>query len=96
MGTPRTMRSARWKRDANSLIFSHVAVSAAVIDSPEIPLYLASTASESNSGRADADHLDAAHSYCAPRRRVLAQRRASLDPESSYFTFLLVAVGLDH
>src|SRR3981189_298818 len=41
MGTPRTMRSARWKREANSLIFSHVAVSTGVIDSPETPLYLA-------------------------------------------------------
>src|SRR5258705_10943980 len=44
------MRSARWKREANSLIFSHVAVSTGVIDSPETPLYLASIASASNSG----------------------------------------------
>src|ERR1700693_211782 len=51
MGTPRTMRSARWKREANSLIFSHVAVSTGVIDSPETPLYLALIASASNSGR---------------------------------------------
>src|SRR6185295_9667027 len=50
MGTPRTRRSARWKREANSLIFSHVAVSTGVIDSPETPLYLASIASASNSG----------------------------------------------
>src|SRR3981081_1743319 len=50
MGTPRTMRSARWKREANSLIFSHVAVSTDVIDSPETPLYLALIASASNSG----------------------------------------------
>src|ERR1700730_17951050 len=50
MGTPRTMRSARWKREANSLIFSHVAVSTGVIDSPETPLYLALIASASNSG----------------------------------------------
>ena len=50
MGTPRTMRSARWKREANSLIFSHVAVSTGVIGSPETPLYLASIASASNSG----------------------------------------------
>src|SRR6195256_3724946 len=50
MGTPRTMRSARWKREANSLIFSHVAVSTGVIVSPETPLYLASIASASNSG----------------------------------------------
>ena len=40
MGTPRTMRSARWKREANSLIFAHLAVSTGVIDSPETPLYL--------------------------------------------------------
>src|ERR1700760_4494518 len=51
MGTPRTMRSARWKREANSLIFSHVAFSTGVIGSPETPLYLALIASESNSGR---------------------------------------------
>src|SRR5882762_1396011 len=44
------MRSARWKREANSLIFSHVAISTGVIDSPETPLYLASIASASNSG----------------------------------------------
>ena len=50
MGTPRTMRLARWKREANSLIFSHVAVSTAVIGSPETPLYLALIASASNSG----------------------------------------------
>jgi hypothetical protein len=50
MGTPRTMRSARWKREANSLIFSHVAVSTGVIDSPETPLYLALIASAPNSG----------------------------------------------
>src|SRR6266576_195683 len=50
MGTPRTIRSARWKRKANSLIFSHVAVSTGVIDSPETPLYLALIASASNSG----------------------------------------------
>src|ERR1700722_7917355 len=51
MGTPRTMRSALWKREANSLIFSHVAVSTGVIGSPETPLYLALIASKSNSGR---------------------------------------------
>src|ERR1700736_567995 len=50
MGTPRTMRSACWKREANSLIFSHVAVSTGVIDSPETPLYLALVSSASNSG----------------------------------------------
>src|ERR1700704_6969916 len=50
MGTPRTMLSARWKREANSLIFSHVAVSTCVIDSPETPLYLVLIASASNSG----------------------------------------------
>src|ERR1700676_1503383 len=50
MGTPRTMRSARWKREANSLIFCHVAVSTCVIDSPETPLYLALIDSASNSG----------------------------------------------
>src|SRR5438270_12825792 len=50
MGTPRTMRSARWKREANSLIFSHVAVSTGVINSPETTLYLALIASASNSG----------------------------------------------
>src|ERR1700733_7000425 len=50
MGTPMTMRFARWKREANCLIFSHVAVSSGVIDSPETPLYLASIASASNSG----------------------------------------------
>src|SRR6266478_8342054 len=50
MGTPRTMQSARWKREANSLIFAHVPVSTGVIDSPETPLYLASIASASNSG----------------------------------------------
>src|SRR6202166_2666971 len=50
MGMPRTMRSARWKREANSLIFCHVAVSTCVIDSPETPLYLALIDSASNSG----------------------------------------------
>src|SRR3982075_366231 len=50
MGTPRTMRSARWKREANSLIFSHVAFSTGAIYLPETPLYLASIASASNSG----------------------------------------------
>jgi hypothetical protein len=34
-------RSAWWKREANSLSFSHVAVSIGVIDSPETPFYLA-------------------------------------------------------
>src|ERR1700754_4825799 len=50
MGTPRTMQSARWKREASSLIFAHVAVSTGVIASPETPLYLALIASASNSG----------------------------------------------
>src|SRR5580693_5108367 len=44
------MRSAFSKRDASSLIFSHVALSDGVIASPETPLYLAPIASASNSG----------------------------------------------
>src|SRR6202035_5417755 len=44
------MRSAFSKRDASSLIFSHVALSDGVIGSPETPLYLAPIASASNSG----------------------------------------------
>src|SRR3981081_3196193 len=51
MGTPRTIRSALWNCDDNSLIFSHVAFSTGVIGSPETPLYLALIASKSNSGR---------------------------------------------
>src|SRR3979490_3462470 len=50
MGTPRTIRPARGRREANPLIISHVAVSTGVIDSPETPLYLAPIASASNSG----------------------------------------------
>src|SRR6202035_2790017 len=50
MGTPRTIRSALWNRDDNSLIFFHVSVSTGVIGSPETPLYLALIASASNSG----------------------------------------------
>src|ERR1700704_5402718 len=50
MGTPRMMRSARWKREANSLIFSHVAVSTGVMDSPQPPFYLALIASAPNPG----------------------------------------------
>src|SRR5437660_8197615 len=57
MGTPMTMRSARWKREANSLIFSHVAVSTGVIDSPETPLYLALIASVSNSGSCSCQNI---------------------------------------
>src|SRR5580700_5656734 len=45
------MRSAFSKRDASSLIFSHVALSEGVIASPETPLYLAPIASAPNSGR---------------------------------------------
>src|ERR1700752_2607401 len=44
------MRSAFWKHDASSLIFSQVALSDGVIASPETPLYLAPIASSSNSG----------------------------------------------
>src|ERR1700724_1410268 len=44
------MRSAFSKRDASSLIFSHVALSDGVIASPETPLYLAPIASAPNSG----------------------------------------------
>src|ERR1700730_3967333 len=44
------MRSAVSKRDASSLIFSHVALSDGVIASPETPLYLAPIASAPNSG----------------------------------------------
>src|ERR1700741_2807246 len=50
MGTPIATRSAVSKRDASSLIFSHVALSDDVIASPETPLYLAPIASASNSG----------------------------------------------
>src|SRR5258705_13878787 len=46
------MRSAFSKRDASSLIFSHVALSDGVISSPETPLYLAPIASAPNSGSA--------------------------------------------
>src|ERR1700742_642330 len=44
------MQSAFWNRDASSAIFSHVAVSDAVIASPETPLYLAPMASAPKSG----------------------------------------------
>src|SRR5271155_2509958 len=44
------MRSAFSKRDASSLIFSHVALSDGVIGSPETPLYLAPIASAPKSG----------------------------------------------
>src|ERR1700723_3056831 len=44
------MRSAFLKRDASSLIFSHVVLSDGVIASPETPLYLAPIASAPNSG----------------------------------------------
>src|ERR1700719_5306191 len=44
------MRSVFSKRDASSLIFSHVALSDGVIASPETPLYLAPIASAPNSG----------------------------------------------
>src|SRR5258708_27842733 len=45
-----TMRSALWKRDASSRIFSQAVTSAGVIGSPETPLYFAFIVSASNSG----------------------------------------------
>src|ERR1700731_2405320 len=45
-----TMRSARWKRDASSRIFSQAVTSAGVIGSPETPLYFAFIVSALNSG----------------------------------------------
>src|SRR5580693_3504652 len=75
MGTPRTMRSARWKRDANSLIFGHVAVSTGVIGSPETPLYLALIASASNSGSCSSQ-ISNVSTTTSPTRALYAERNA--------------------
>src|SRR6476646_8527767 len=50
MGTPSTIRSACWKRTANSWILSQTAVSAGSIGSLFTPLYFAPMASWSKSG----------------------------------------------
>src|SRR5258708_10533245 len=76
MGTPRTMRSARWKREANSLIFSHVAISTGVIGSPETPLYLALIASKSNSGRRSCQ-ISNVSTKRFPARPLYSERKAS-------------------
>src|SRR6266403_2314966 len=86
MGTPRTMRSARWKREANSLIFSHVAVSTGVIDSPETPLYLASIASASNSGSCSCQ-ISSLSTVMSRTRALYSERNASTTAEDADFSF---------
>src|SRR5260370_14120975 len=86
MGTPRTMRSARWKREANSLIFSHVAVSTGVIGSPETPLYLALIASKSNSGRRSCQ-ISNVSTKRFPARSLYSERNASTIAADTDFSF---------
>src|SRR3981189_1726110 len=86
MGTPRTMRSARWKREANSLIFSHVAVSTGVIDAPETPLYLASIASASNSGSCSCQ-ISNPSTVTSPTRAVYSERNALTTAVDADFSF---------
>src|SRR5258705_7279921 len=86
MGTPRTMRSARWKREANSLIFSHVAVSTGVIGSPETPLYLALIASKSNSGRRSCQ-ISNVSTKRLPARSLYSERKASTIAADADFSF---------
>src|SRR5260370_30021907 len=86
MGTPRTIRSALWNRDDNSLIFSHVAVSTGVIGSPETPLYLALIASKSNSGRRSCQ-ISNVSTKRFPARSLYSERNASTiaaDPDFSF------------
>src|ERR1700722_4381592 len=86
MGTPRTMRSARWKREANSLIFSHVAVSTGVIGSPETPLYLALIVSKSNSGRRSCQ-ISNVSTKRFPARSLYSERNASTIAVDADFSF---------
>src|SRR6202022_3542767 len=86
MGTPRTMRSARWKREANSLIFSHVAVSTGVIGSPETPLYLALIVSKSNSGRRSCQ-ISNVSTKRFPARSLYSERNASRIAANTDFSF---------
>jgi hypothetical protein len=58
MGTPSTMRSARWKRPANSWILSETAASAVSIGSLFMPLYFDPMASWSKSGSFSFQILD--------------------------------------
>src|ERR1700686_1649000 len=76
MGTPRTMQSALWNRDDNSLILSHTAVSTGVIGSPETPLYLALIASTSNSGRRSCQ-ISNVSTKRFPARCLYSERNAS-------------------
>src|SRR5258708_775766 len=86
MGTPRTMRSARWKREANSLIFSHVAISTGVIDAPETPLYLASIASASNSGSCSCQ-ISNLSTVTSRTRALYSERNASTTAVDADFSF---------
>src|ERR1700688_1847794 len=86
MGTPMTMRSARWKREANSLIFSHVAVSTGVIGSPETPLYLALIASKWNSGRRTCK-ISNVSTKRFPARSLYSKRNASTIAADTDFSF---------
>src|ERR1700726_95907 len=86
MGTPRTIRSALWNRDDNSLIFSHVAVSTCVIGSPETPLYLALIASKSNSGRRSCQ-ISNVSTKRFPARSLYSERNASTIAADQIFPF---------
>src|SRR5229473_3516175 len=86
MGTPRTIRSALWNRDDNSLIFSHVAVSTGVIGSPETPLYLALIASKSNSGRRSCQ-ISNVSTKRFPARSLYSERNASTMAADADFSF---------
>src|SRR5260370_13220746 len=86
MGIPRTIRSALWNRDDNSLIFSHVAVSTGVIGSPETPLYLALIASKSNSGRR-ACQISNVSTKRFPARSLYSERNASTIAADTDFSF---------
>src|SRR3979411_1215342 len=86
IGTPRTIRSALWNRDDNSLIFSHVAVSTGVIGSPETPLYLALIASKSNSGRRSCQ-ISNVSTKRFPARCLYAERNASTIAADTDFSF---------
>src|SRR5258708_5693978 len=86
MGTPTTMRSARWKREANSLIFAHVAVSTGVIDSPETPLYLASIASASNSGSCSCQ-ISSLSTVTSRTRSLYSERKALTTALDADFSF---------
>src|SRR5580704_14164547 len=86
MGTPRTMRSARWKREANFLIFSHVAVSICVIGSPETPLYLALIASASNSGSCSCQ-ISNVSTVTSPACSLYSERNALAIAVDAEFSF---------